>query len=84
MELWINRFDFHLNDTWDAALEYRILSMDEAGDNESDGFLFEVNRLFLEHMRLGVGYNFTDFTDNVFAPNNYEASGFFFRIQGKY
>jgi uncharacterized repeat protein (TIGR01451 family) len=84
LKLWINRFDYHLSDKWDAALEYRTLSMDEGGDNESDGFLLEVNRLFLNHLRLGVGYNFTDFTDNEFSANDYSAKGFFFRIQGKY
>ncbi|MEE9231592.1 MAG: hypothetical protein V3U86_12890, partial [Acidobacteriota bacterium] len=84
MKLWINRFDYHLSDTWDAALEFRTLSMDEAGDNESDGFLFEVNRLFFNHLRIGVGYNFTEFTDNLFSANDYSAKGVFFRIQGKY
>ncbi|MEE9230548.1 MAG: hypothetical protein V3U86_07560, partial [Acidobacteriota bacterium] len=84
MRLWINRFDFHLSDTWDAALEYRVKSLDEAGDNEADGFLLEINRLFMDHLRLGVGYNFTDFTDNEFSVNDYSANGVFFRIQGKY
>jgi uncharacterized repeat protein (TIGR01451 family) len=84
MKLWINRFNYHLSDRWDAALEYRTLAMDQAGDNGTDGFLFEVNRLFWGHLRVGVGYNFTDFTDNEFSANDYSAKGVFFRIQGKY
>ncbi|HKN47772.1 MAG TPA: hypothetical protein VJ144_07355, partial [Candidatus Polarisedimenticolia bacterium] len=84
MRLWINRFNYHLSDTWDAALEYRTLMMLQAADTSSKGFLFEVNRLFMQHLRLGVGYNFTDFTDNEFSANDYSARGFFFRIQGKY
>jgi hypothetical protein len=84
LSLWINRFNYHLSDTWDAALEYRTLTMDEGADNASDGFLFEVNRLFFGHLRLGVGYNFTDFTDNEFSANDYSAKGYFFRVQGKY
>jgi hypothetical protein len=84
MRLWINRFDYHLSDTWDAALEYRILNMEQAGDNSADGFLFEINRLFFQHLRVGAGYNFTDFTDNEFSANDYSAKGVFFRIQGKY
>jgi uncharacterized repeat protein (TIGR01451 family) len=84
MRLWINRVNYHLSDTWDAALEYRKLAMEEAGDNAADGFLLEVNRLFWGHLRLGVGYNFTEFTDNEFSANDYSAKGFFFRIQGKY
>ncbi len=84
MRLWINRFNYHVSDKWDAAFEYRTLVMDEGGDNENDGFLLEVNRLFLNHLRVVVGYNFTDFTDNEFSANDYSAKGFFFRIQGKY
>jgi hypothetical protein len=84
MKLWINRFNYHLSDTWDAALEYRTLGLEEAGDNRSDGFLLEVNRLFFDHLRLGLGYNFTDFTDNELTANDYSAKGYFFRIQGKY
>src|SRR2546425_5569104 len=84
LRLWINRFNYHLSDTWDAALEYRTLMMDRGGDDSSDGYLFEVNRLFLKHLRVGVGYNFTDFTDNEFSANDYSARGYFFRIQGKY
>jgi hypothetical protein len=84
MRLWINRLNYHLSDTWDAALEYRTLTMDEGADDASSGSLFELNRLFLKHMRIGVGYNFTDFTDNEFSANDYSAKGYFFRIQGKY
>jgi len=84
MRLWINRFSYHLSDTWDAALEYRTLSMDQGADDSASGSLFEVNRLFFKHMRIGVGYNFTDFTDNEFSANDYSAKGYFFRIQGKY
>ncbi|HEX9427153.1 MAG TPA: hypothetical protein VGA64_05145, partial [Candidatus Polarisedimenticolia bacterium] len=84
MRLWINRFNYHLSDTWDAALEYRILTLRQAADDGSNGFLLEVNRLFMKHLRIGVGYNFTDFTDNEFSANDYSAKGYFFRIQGKY
>ncbi len=62
MRLWINRFNYHLSDTWDAALEYRTLTMKQAADTASSGFLLEINRLFMKHLRVGVGYNFTDFT----------------------
>ena len=84
LKLWINRFNYHLNNKWDVALEYRVLSMSDAADTDTDGFLLEVNRLFFNHLRVGVGYNFTDFTDNEMSANDYSAKGFFFRIQGKY
>ena len=84
MRLWINRFDYHVTEKWDGALEYRQLAVREAADNSSDGFLLEVNRLMLGHLRLGVGYNFTDVSDDALTANDYEVKGFFFRIQGKY
>ena len=60
------------------------MAVQDAADNSSDGFLLEVNRLLLGHLRLGVGYNFTDFSDDALTANDYEVKGFFFRIQGKY
>ena len=58
--------------------------MSEGGDNNADGFLLEVNRIFFDHLRVGVGYNFTDFTDEALTANDYSVKGYFFRIQGKY
>ena len=84
LNLWINRFDYHLTEKWDAALEYRMLTLDGAADNSTDGFLLEVNRLLMGHLRIGVGYNFTNFSDDALTANDYEVKGFFFRIQGKY
>ncbi len=84
LKLWINRFDYHLSDKWDAALEYRLLSIEDAADNQADGFLLEVNRLLMGHLRFGLGYNFTNFSDDALTANDYEVKGFFFRVQGKY
>jgi len=84
LKLWINRFDYHVTEKWDAALEYRLLALEGAANNSADGFLIEVNRLLMGHLRFGVGYNFTNFSDDALTANDYEVQGFFFRIQGKY
>ncbi len=38
----------------------------------------------LVHLRVGLGNNFTDFSDDALTANDYEVKGYFFRIQGKY
>ena len=37
-----------------------------------------------EHVGLGVGYNFTDFSSELRFDSDYSEYGWFFRIQGKY
>jgi hypothetical protein len=66
-----------------VGTEYRILLQDEA-DDMRQGWLSEVTWEAVKHLRLGVGYNFTDFSDNEFSDNDYSVHGWFFRIQGRY
>jgi hypothetical protein len=35
-------------------------------------------------MRVGIGYNFTDFSDDLVNDRNYSESGAFLRVQGVY
>ena len=37
-----------------------------------------------EHVGLGVGYNFTDFSSELRFDSDYSEYGWLFRIQGKY
>ncbi|GEM_PF-1840224 len=82
-DLWINRLNFHVTKRWDIAGEYRILKQFQAND-QLEGYAVEVNRALAKHFRFGVGYNFSRFTDNEFSDNNYDARGWFIRVQGKY
>lgn len=79
----LHRLNYHMFSQIDAAAEYRMLWQMEAKD-QLNGWLFELSWEPISHLRLGVGYNFTNFTDNEFAENNYSKSGFFLRVQGKY
>ena len=36
-----------------------------------------------KHMKVGAGYNFTDFSDDL-TDNDYDSNGWFFDITGKY
>ena len=63
--------------------EYRTLKQKEANDQRV-GWLTELTWEANKHMRLGGGYNFTDFSDNEFSSNDYSSEGWFIRLQGKY
>jgi hypothetical protein len=81
--LTIQRANVNVYGRIDFGLEYRILSESEA-DDERSGWLGEVSWRMQQWVRLGVGYNFTDFSDNTFSQNDYSVRGFFFRVQGLY
>jgi uncharacterized repeat protein (TIGR01451 family) len=81
--LWVNRLMFHVTSTWDLVGEYRVLQQ-LVPANKLDGYLVEVNRLVADHVRLGAGYNFSRFSDNEFADNDYDAYGFLMRLQAVY
>lgn len=79
----IQRVNVRLPRAFALGMEYRILSQREA-DNSSQGWLTE---LMWEHhslLRVGVGFNFTDFSDNEFAEQDYSVHGWFIRLQGRY
>jgi len=83
MLLVIQRFNVNLYKPIDFGLEYRLLSAREA-DNDRQGWLTEVSWRLRRYLRLGVGYNFTDFSDNEFSQNDYNVQGWYFRVQGIY
>ncbi|MCK5503864.1 MAG: hypothetical protein KAJ10_01810 [Thermodesulfovibrionia bacterium] len=79
----INRFNFNVWRSFDLGVEYRVLVQKEA-DDKRQGWLTELMWNATEHIRLGLGYNFTDFSDNEFSDNNYSVRGCFIRLQAKY
>jgi hypothetical protein len=81
--LLINRLNFNFSKLIALGAEYRVLAQQEADDRRR-GWLAELMSARYDHVRLGVGYNFTDFTDNEFSDNDYSVEGWFLRVQGKY
>ncbi len=79
-----NRINFHVTRKWDVALEYRILMQSSALDTLKQGALVEIDREFYEYVRLGVGYNFTDFSDDLRNTNSFKSNGPFVRMTGKF
>ncbi len=82
--LFAHRFNFHVTRKWDVALEYRLLFENGAASNMRQGPLLEVDREFFEYTRLGVGYNFTNFSDDLRKSASFDSTGPFVRMTGKF
>ena len=73
---------YHLISEWDALLEYRFLEVEESDDTRQ-GWLIGADYHLTDHFKLGVGYNFTDFSDNL-ANLDFTYQGWFVNFVGKY
>jgi uncharacterized repeat protein (TIGR01451 family) len=79
----IQRFNFDMPLDFAIGAEYRRLYQKESDDTRS-GFLGELMWNRFEHVGLGLGYNFTDFSSDLRFDNAFSEYGWFLRIQGKY
>lgn len=73
------RYEF--GDAWHALAEYRQLEVTDGGIRK--GFLVGIDRDIGRNFRVGVGYNFTDFSDDL-TDFDYDHKGFFLNVVGKY
>jgi len=72
---------YELLQRWHALAEYRWLDVDDGGTRE--GWLVGVDRDLNRHFRIGVGYNFTDFSDDL-TDFDYDHRGWFVNLTGSY
>jgi hypothetical protein len=79
--LGVLRADWHFLHRWDLLLEGRLLDLPDAGDRRS-GMLLGVYRQLGNHLKLGAGYNFSDFSDDL-TDLDYDHQGLFINIIGK-
>ena len=68
-------------DRWHALAEYRWLGVEDGGDRQ--GFLLGIDRDIGKHMRVGTGYNFTEFSDDL-TNFDYDHKGWFLNLVGWY
>lgn len=68
-------------DKWHSLAEYRWLGVEDGGDRQ--GFLLGVDRDLGKNMRVGVGYNFTEFSDDL-TDFDYDHKGWFLNLVGWY
>lgn len=66
---------------WDALAEHRWLRVHDGGTRR--GWLVGVDRNLGENLKIGVGYNFTDFSEDL-TQLRYEYEGWFLNIAGYY
>lgn len=78
--LLVNRVNYSLTKDWQLGGEYRILSVVQAEDMKQ-GALLEVSRKIGEFAKVGAGYNFTDFSDDL-TELDYKVHGPFVRLTG--
>ena len=76
------RADYRVVKEWDVLVEARSLSIDQADDRRF-GALVGVYRHFGDHVKVGVGYNFTDYSDDL-SDLSYDEHGFFLNVLGKF
>lgn len=81
-QLAIARLDWHIVKNWEALLEARTLDVDIARDRTS-GALISVHRHIGDHMKAGLGYNFTEFSSDL-TDLDYDAEGVFVNVTGKW
>ncbi len=76
------RLNYHLLSSWDALMEMHWLDDDD--DVTKSGLLAGLYKTVGEHMKVGIGYNFSSFSDDLTHTNDYDAQGWFVNLVGKY
>jgi len=78
--LYVVRTDWRFLDAWELLLEGRLLDMTDLNEQRS-GALVAVSRYIGDHFKLGAGYNFTDFSDDL-TDLSYDQKGIFLNLTG--
>jgi flagellar motor protein MotB len=76
--LYVLRADWHFIYRWDLLMEARLLDLPDAQDRRS-GALFGLYRHFGKNFKFGLGYNFTDFSDDL-TDLSYDSQGYFINL----
>ncbi len=79
-DLFIIRTDFRFIKNWEGLVEARVLEMPDLSDKRS-GALVVVSRYLNPHFKIGVGYNFTDFSDDL-TDLSFDHRGTFLSLTG--
>ncbi len=78
----VARADFHVVDKWDVLLEARALWLEEV-DQANFGYLAGIYRHIGENLKIGIGYNFASFSDDI-TDLTYDDEGIFINLIGKF
>jgi flagellar motor protein MotB len=78
--LYVVRGDYRFRKHWELLLEGRMLHMTDL-DERRLGALATVSRYLGDHLKIGLGYNFTDFSENL-TDLSFDHHGLFLNITG--
>ena len=79
-QLYIVRADWEFREGWEALAEARVLAMTDIGEKRSGG-LVVVSRYLGPNLKIGMGYNFTDFSDDL-TDLSFDHQGAFVSLTG--
>jgi hypothetical protein len=74
------RADWRFRKGWESLIEARMLDLPDVGQRRS-GALAAVYRYFGKNLKAGIGYNFTDFSDDL-TDLGYDHQGAFVNLVG--
>jgi lipopolysaccharide assembly outer membrane protein LptD (OstA) len=78
--LYVLRGDYKFRDNWEFMAEVRLLDMPDLSESRS-GVLTTVSRYLGDHLKVGLGYNFTDFSDDL-TELSFDHQGVFLNVTG--
>jgi flagellar motor protein MotB len=78
--LGILRADWRFSEGWESLIELRVLDLPDVGQRRG-GALGAIYRYLGRHLKVGAGYNFTDFSDDL-TDLGYDHQGAFVNIVG--
>ena len=79
-QLVVLRVDWRFLKGWESLVELRMLDLPDVSQRRI-GALTAFYRYFGEHLKAGVGYNFTDFSDDL-TDLSYDHQGVFLNVIG--
>jgi uncharacterized repeat protein (TIGR01451 family) len=79
----IQRLNWSMPKQLRFGTEYRLMKQDIA-DDRRNGFVTELMWEGLDPVVLGLGYNFSDVSDNEYVEYDFSTKGPFIRLQGKF
>lgn len=78
--LYVVRGDYRMGRNWELLAEARLLDMPDLNESRS-GALIAISRYLGDHIKIGVGYNFTDFSEDL-TDLSYDHHGMFLNLTG--
>jgi flagellar motor protein MotB len=78
--LYVVRGDYRFRENWEFLLEARMLHMPDLDEHRA-GALATVSRYVGDHLKIGLGYNFTDFSEDL-TDLSFDHHGVFLSLTG--